>query len=90
MYSISVALLLPTEEMESVCRKKLPYLGRQTLSYDKTETKAKVRKCPSNGLSKKRYGCRKPVSVKLSTGECKVQAKVDCWVTFKEYLELTE
>ena len=34
-------------------------------------------------------GHQKAKIVNLVTGICKVEAKVDCWLTFAEYLKLT-
>lgn len=94
-----VALLIPPDKPQQDCLKELRQAGLTLLSRDfaRTADKEPVTDEDSD-ISFKQFGRaykemrgqRKSVYLKLSTGGARVKAKTDCWLSFEEYMRLTE
>lgn len=83
-------LLLPIDQLRHHCQEKLPNLitTETVTSSEKTDTKTDT--CPRRmvKLRYRRLRHKKPVNMKLPTGDCKIEAKIDCWLNFKDYLKI--
>ena len=91
------ALLIPPDRPKEECLSDLRQAGLSLLSKHFAESpqeQAQRRQKDTYEGFGKAYkelrGKRKATYMRLSTGGARVKAKIDCWLTFEEYLELTE
>ena len=96
----SIALLLPPDRTKKECVLGLRQPGLDLLSRHLADPSDGEEETEKKSLSyegscwgrpyKELRGRKKAKYIRLSTGRVKVQPKTDCWLTFHEYLKLTE
>ena len=96
-----VALLLPPDHTKRECLAGLRQPGLDLLSHcsanpPEEKTERTERKIPiiyegwGRPYKELRGRKKKANYIKLSTGKVRIQPKTDCWLTFRDYLKLTE
>lgn len=88
------ALLMPSDHTTDYCKNNLARTSKikhhTSLREGRLGKRAQCKKHVFGHQYKEITGHQKAVLLKLPTGECKIQSKTDCWLTYKEYLKLTK
>ena len=88
------ALLLPADHSRNECVASLkqPELVHSTCIAETSEEEEEHERMREGfgGAYQELRGRKKATYMRLSTGAARVKAKTDCWLTFKEFQQLTK